>query len=427
MMNFYDLLPFQRTGLLALFFVAWCINVCLLGTVFKRRYRLPKILVPLGGLANMTVLILCAATVRAGRQHLEPSLAADWFCRQPVLIPVLIVSVIVAYNSYVIYEGWRYRKTTLTRSSIKEGVDKVSSGLCFYYDGGRVILLNNRMNELCHAIVGRDLQNAELFREILRGGQVRPDVTRLTEGDGPSFRLPDGSVWLFAYADLGGIHQLSATDVTQLQAVTDELKEKNAQLAALNLRLRRYGEHVDELTRSKERLEIKARIHRELGQALLVSRRYLLEEEWERPAPLEQWQRNIAVLRKEAEQQETEKPMDMLTRVARMTGIEIEIDGQLPEDEEVQKLFVQAAAETLTNAISHAKAKTLFVSLRQNENSYAVQFRNDGIQPKGKIVEGGGLGSLRRKIEREGGEMTVEESPEFALTVTLPKESGDIL
>ena len=97
-----------------------------------------------------------------------------------------------------------------------------------------MILLNNRMNELCHAIVGRDLQNAELFWEILRAGQAQPAVPRLTEGDSPSFRLPDGSVWMFAYEDLDGIHQLSATDVTQLQAVTDELKEKNAQLAALN-------------------------------------------------------------------------------------------------------------------------------------------------------------------------------------------------
>jgi hypothetical protein len=73
--------------------------------------------------------------------------------------------------------------------------------------------------------------------------------------------LQDGTVWSFSHEDLNGIYQLSAADTTQIQAVTDELKEKNIELAALNLRLRKHGENVDELTRSKERLETKARIH----------------------------------------------------------------------------------------------------------------------------------------------------------------------
>ena len=81
------------------------------------------------------------------------------------------------------------------------------------------------MHALCHDIVGRDLQNAELFWNILSGGEVQADVKRLSSGSHPHFRLPDGSVWMFSYEDLGGIHQLCATDITQLQAMTDELEE----------------------------------------------------------------------------------------------------------------------------------------------------------------------------------------------------------
>ena len=97
------------------------------------------------------------------------------------------------------------------------------------------------MNELCFRIVGRDLQNAELFWEILSGGEVLPGVQRLSYGSRPNFRLHDGSVWTFAYENLNGIHQLSAADTTQIQAVTDELKDKNIELAALNLRLRKHA------------------------------------------------------------------------------------------------------------------------------------------------------------------------------------------
>ena len=52
---------------------------------------------------------------------------------------------------------------------------------------------------------------------------------------------------------------------------------------------------------------------------------------------------------------------------------------------------------------------------------------NDGNQPQAPITEGGGLSSLRRKIEQEGGEMTVQATPVFRLIITLPKERGDIL
>jgi signal transduction histidine kinase len=182
---------------------------------------------------------------------------------------------------------------------------------------------------------------------------------------------------------------------------------------------------VDELTRSKERLETKARIHSELGQALLSTRRYLLDEDGNQPVPLELWQRNIAMLRKEAELKEDEQPLEMLSRIAASTGIAIQLNGELPLNEDVQKLFVQAAAEALTNAVSHAQAKTLYIKLVEEKHTYTVFFQNDGDRPDGEITEGGGLGSLRKKVEREGGTMIVKNNPEFSLVIALPKERSD--
>ena len=54
-----------------------------------------------------------------------------------------------------------------------------------------------------------------------------------------------------------------------------------------------------------------------------------------------------------------------------------------------------------------------------------VCFSNDGDRPDGEVTEGGGLGSLRKKVEREGGSMTVNSEPVFQLAITLPKERGD--
>jgi signal transduction histidine kinase len=288
-----------------------------------------------------------------------------------------------------------------------------------------VILANQRINTLCFQIAGRDLQNAQIFWDLLRSGDPIPGVHRIASGNQPVFQLTEGSVWTFSCKEVEDIFQLSAAQTTEIHTVTEELKQKNIELEALNLRLRKYGENVDELTRAKERLETKSRIHSELGQALLASRRYLVNEGDCKNIPLEQWRSSIALLRKEAEQRDEEKPLEMLQRIAASTGIATKITGALPVAEDIQKLFVEAAAEALTNAISHAQAKTLYIDLKETAKAFSASFRNDGIPPQGVITEGGGLGSLRKKLEREGGTMTVSSCPDFALTVVLPKK-GEI-
>ena len=427
MMSFCDLSAAGKTALTAAFYLAFCVGICL---VFVRRHKQSvwiNSLLVVDTLAALAVMLLYATALRSVRLAQPAAPLAEAFCRWPVWLSCVLLVVLMICYAYIIYEEFLYRRTVLTRSSIKEGVDKISSGLCFYYESGRVVLMNYRMDQLCHLIAGCDLQNAERFYRILQNGEVDAAVQRLSYGEQPSFRLPDGSVWMFTHQQLEGIHQLIAADITQLQEITDELAEKNRHLEALNRRLRQYGENVDELTRTKERLEIKARIHRELSQTLLATRRYLLDENNAYEAPLEQWQKNIAMLRKEAEVLQDEDPMSMLRRAVKMTGVDLSIEGELPEPLWLQRFFVQAAAEALTNAISHAGAKTLFMRLTHDEKTCSIQIRNDGVQPQSAIVEGGGLGSLRRKVEDEGGVMTVTHIPEFTLTVILPKERGDIL
>ena len=425
MLTYYDLSIPMGSLLILAFFLTFCLGICALWVVVQRNRLLPRLLVALGliVIGSCVVLYTAEATWRL-RTYPLPDIA-DHFCRLPLVIPALICLIILVWFLRICRTALAYRKRTITRSSIKEGIDKISSGLCFYREDGRVILTNQQMQKLSFAIAGKDLQNAALFWQFLQNGAVKTDAKRLSAGAQPGFRLADGTVWTFAFEKIGGICQLSAANTTQIQAVTDQLQAKNADLEALNLRLRKYGENVDELTRSKERLETKARIHSELGQALLATRRYLIDETGEQAVPLELWQRNIAMLRREAVLKEAEQPLEMLKRIAVSTGIAIEISGEFPKNEAVQTLVVQAAAEALTNAISHAHAKHLYISLEESQYFYAARFKNDGSRPDREIIEGGGLTSLRNKIEHAGGVMEVNSLPDFVLTVTLPKERGE--
>ena len=113
-----------------------------------------------------------------------------------------------------------------------------------------------------------------------------------------------------------------------------------------------------------------------------------------------------------------------LKKAAAATGITLALTGEIPEDPKVCQLFLQAAAESLTNAISHAKAKTLYVDFSEDPYAYFVTIYNDGLLPTGPIREGGGLSALRKNAERIGGQMEIRSVPQFILTVTVGK-GGD--
>ena len=409
-------IPGKSAVILSLF-LAVCIGGCLIGAVLRHKGLVHKILLPASILFLAVPMIVYTGEARANLRSLDVPAVSMWFCSQPVLLPVGLLLPVLVYYGYLWYEDCRFRKTTITRSSIKEGVDKITSGLCFYMTGGRVILANSCMNELSHRIVGQDLQNAEAFWLILSGGEVLPGVERISFGSYPNFRLPDGSVWTFSREDLDGFIQLTAADTTLQQNLTDELRDKNLDLAALNLRLRRYSENVDELAREKERLETKVRIHGELGQALLVARRYLVDQTQQAP-PLDIWRNNIAMLRKEMEGNKTEDPLRILQKAAKSAGVQLSIRGQLPQKQEYRRFFLVAASEALTNAVFHAGARTLTADLTETEDHWKMCFTNDGTRPEKTIIEGGGLGSLRRKAESIGATMRVLSQSEFALIIT---------
>ena len=417
-MTYFDLSVPMRCLILLGCFLSIGIGGYLISGVYRRKSREYCLLLLGTIMLNALMLILYVGEARANLRFLEVPEISRWLCSRSVLWPLLLLTATAGYYVQLIREERHYRENTIDRSSIKEGVDQISSGLCFCIKGGRVILANSRMNALCHTILGHALQDAEAFWKTLSGGEVQPGVKRLAFGLYPCFRLPDGTVWSFAREELEGFIQLTAADTTQQQALTDELRDKNLELAALNLRLRRHGENVDALARSRERLETKVRIHGELGQALLAARRYLLDETTQEP-PVDIWRRNIAMLRKEMESRKTEDPMQILRKAADSAGVQLNILGRMPQDSEYRQVFLWAASEALTNAVFHAGARTLNVALNETETDRSMRFTNDGTRPEKPITEGGGLSSLRRKLEGMGAAMRVESNPEFALTVTV--------
>lgn len=112
-----------------------------------------------------------------------------------------------------------------------------------------------------------------------------------------------------------------------------------------------------------------------------------------------------------------EDPLKILEKAAASAGVELVLKGHLPENAEYRQFFLLAASEALTNAVFHAGARTLCIDLSETASQWIMRFTNDGVKPEQPIMEGGGLGSLRRKTEIMGASMVVESIPEFVLTI----------
>ena len=421
MMN-YDTLPvlLRIPLMLGLFFIL-CGSMHMLVLTIRKRTVYAAASAFLCAIISAGMMILYAADVRSIKKELAPAAVSRWFCEQPVAYIILIMAVMAAVLSGLFIHEMRLRKTTLTHSSIKESIDHLPTGLCFYAENGRIQLVNHQMNRLCHLLLGRDLQNAALMWDDLCKGKVLPEIVGLSMGSQPSFRLPDGTVWSFSRTALDGMFQITAADITQLHSLAEELEQKNTVLEALYQRLRTYEEHVEALTQERERLETKVGIHSELGQTLLATRSYLLSDKQENAAPTDAWKNSIALLRQKAVPKTEQFTLQSLIQTAAAFGVSVEAVGQMPEQKDVEKLFLEAATEALTNAVRHADAKTLRIRLSETDADVRICFRNDGRTPETEITEGGGLSALRQKAETAGGRMQIACQPQYSLTLIMPK------
>ena len=95
--------------------------------------------------------------------------------------------------------------------------------------------------------------------------------------------------------------------------------------------------------------------------------------------------------------------------------------GELPKQERAAYLLTCAVRECVTNAVRYAEASELYAEFTETDTDATVVLTNNGKPPAGEIVEGGGLSTLRRRVERAGGIMIVQSRPVFILSVTVPK------
>lgn len=336
----------------------------------------------------------------------------------PAAVLFLSLAMLAALTGKTIFDLTRWQKGHLNPGAVKESIDQLPVGLCFCAGDGSVLLANRRMEQLCRAATGEALLDARAFWN--------------TVGKTGFLHMEDGSVWSMdrriLHTELGDVYQIRATDITFQHALSRELEQDRLRLQNINCRLRQYGETVAEVTREKELLAAKIRVHDGLGQCLLAAKRCILTPvtEEEKAAALKLWRQNITLIQTPPEQNEETDGFSGLLAAAKAVGVSIIFTGSLPPERSAARTLMESAVhECLTNTVRHAKGSELYVEVSREKQSWIIRCANNGIPPDEPIQEGGGLSSLRRRITQAGGTMQVTSFPRFMLILTV-QEGGPL-
>lgn len=358
---------------------------------------------------------------RMEEEVFEPSYS---FLKLPLWVFLLFVMFLflLLIVEFVYFFFWR--KKNLSPLSIKESFDTLPMGICFYEDNGLIRLSNTEMDDASFFLEKEALLNGSTFYECLEKKEI-PDVTYLSISPQEVILRKDDRVLSFRHylhqIEKKDIHEIDESDITKTYELTKELEKKTKELQLLQKRLLSYEKNAKELITEREILETKIRIHGDLGKLLLITKEKMKQKATprEKEELLLLWEKGIdAFLTNEKE--EKKDGIQVLEETAKRIGIEIVFQGERYEkDSKEEKILLQAIHESLTNAVKHAQAKTLFVTLKKEKLHDIIEIRNDGLLPKGEILEGGGLSSLRKLVEENLGKMEIVNKDGFLLRIIL--------
>ncbi len=330
---------------------------------------------------------------------------------------ILAIPIILIRGVCVCAIRARELRSNLSALSVKAAIDALHTGVLFSEKNGLILLSNERMQALMRQLTGKAHRNGNVFSELLLSGNVLPGCEKRELERQIVYLLPDRSAWMFTWTEIRlknkAYFQLTAADIQERWGLTEQLREQEERLKQRRDEISASIANLHELSRERETQKAKMRAHDILGERLTLLLRAIRNEQ----APDYDLLRALSgglidELRADAATPQDE--LDNLVNIFGSLGVEIEIIGDLPSDDDKARLFVEIAREAVTNAVKHGFATG--VTIRTNGDRMEI---SDNGFSCGEVKEGGGLNGMRRRLESFGGALFVQIQPRFTLTVEL--------
>jgi signal transduction histidine kinase len=236
---------------------------------------------------------------------------------------------------------------------------------------------------------------------------------------------------LFIYGVFQVFALLTTLDRMRAQRISRELRQVNAQLLATR-------ELLAESARDGERLRVSRELHDVAGHrltALALNLELLGQEtglsqrrEWlvsrDLVTGLLSDLRSVVASLRRHDGIDVREALRRIADAFPAPRIHLDLDQPVRVDgADKAEMIVRAGQEGLTNAVRHASARNIWLSLNQDANALRLEVLDDGNSP-GAYSMGYGLLGLQERVELLGGRLHTDRPAEggFRLQVTLPTE-----
>jgi hypothetical protein len=233
-----------------------------------------------------------------------------WESASPPLFPWLYITAVVGWLIVGIHYLRRYAnelRTSVSLSSIKQSIDALPSGISFCTSFGKIVLINQQMQNLVQAITGKQYRNSVHMAQALERGALRPGVNRSRFEGNLLYQFPDGSAWMFTENNVVEVPlslldradrsllrnvkrlisplmrassrqhdppcqyvQVSAVDVSERWRVAAQVQAQGAVLEEQGAALKTTLANLEDIVRAEAVLRMRTRVHNVLGQRLTL-------------------------------------------------------------------------------------------------------------------------------------------------------------
>ena len=306
-----------------------------------------------------------------------------------------IISITYMYFRY-------YKKETITDFSIKKVIDECEFGI-LVLKGKGIKLINNKMYEILDKLNIKKDYVTNIIKQSI--DQLDKNYCVKVEDKYYVFVINNNEIITF--------------DITEVYELHQKLNEQNKKLKENNKKILLSIDNIEELEKEKNLLKLKNKYHDILGQNLSILQQYLNRENISQ----ENFEEIKFMIQKMfidiEDTDDTNTNLENLIKIHKKNGTDIIIDGKLPQNKEVAKVFFEIIREATTNAIRHAGSLKVFVNIKETlEETYMI-ITNDGRKPNEFITENQGIKDMRRKVKKLGGMFYISTVPEFSINISI--------
>ena len=306
-----------------------------------------------------------------------------------------IISITYMYFRY-------YKKETITDFSIKKVIDECEVGI-LVLKGKKVKLINNKMYKILNKLNIKKDYITNIIKQSI--DKINKNYCIKLENKYYVFVINNNEIITF--------------DITEEYKLHQKLNGQNKKLKENNKKILLSIDNIEELEKEKNLLKLKNKYHDILGQNLSILQQYLNRENISQ----ENFEEIKFMIQKMfidiEDTDDTNTNLENLIKIHKKNGTDIIIDGKLPQNKKVAKVFFEIIREATTNAIRHAGSSKVFVNIKETlEETYMI-ITNDGRKSNEFITENQGIKDMRRKVEKLGGMFYISTVPEFSVNISI--------